>query len=214
MPIAARLPDDLPADLFQYVRFRVVADFLATDGVHAADVLLQEFKAIDLFGKNIRLAIAPETTAETEGTCQAILMVGDRRVDGQPFELSAQPEPTEKGQPGGHNSGAGGLLGGLGGESDEKPEAATTLGRLSLEAVSRGPHLAAVSYRRVIMDRLDESGPHPKVVEALADDRAVRPLLIQMWDGAISVGTNHPLFVLRTVLDTMKAVTLAERQSG
>ncbi len=132
-------------------------------------------------------------------------MVGDRRVDGQPFELSAQPKPTEKGQLGGLNSGAGGLLGGLGGESDEKPEAATTLGRLSLEAVSRGPHLAAVSYRRVIMDRLDESGPQPTVVEALADDRAVRPLLIQMWDGAIALGTNHPLFVLRTVLDTIKA---------
>ncbi len=27
-------PDDLPDDLFQHIRFRVVADFLATDGVH------------------------------------------------------------------------------------------------------------------------------------------------------------------------------------
>lgn len=195
-------PDDLPNDLFQHVRFRIVADLHGTDGVHATDVLQQEFKAIDLFGKNIRVAIAPQTTAATEATCHAILMVGDRRIDGQPFQLTAQPPKKQPG--GGPDLGAGGLFGGLGGESEEKPEA-VTLGRLSLEVVSRGPRLVNVGYRRVIMDRLDESGARARIVDALADDRSVRPLLIQMWDGAISIGTNHPLFVLRTVLDTMKA---------
>ena len=197
-------PDSLPDDIYQHVQFRIVADFHAKDGVHATDVLRQDFKAIDLFGKNIRVAIAPQTTAATEATCQAILLVGDRRVDGQPFQLTAQA--PKKSQPGGGPGlGAGDLFGGLAGESDEKPEAsAMTLGRLSLEAVSRGPHLAEVGYRRVIMDRLDESGASARIVEALADDRSVRPLLLQMWDGAVSIGTNHPLFVLRTVLDTLK----------
>lgn len=55
------------------------------------------------------------------------------------------------------------------------------------------------------MDRLDGSGPRSAIVAAFGDDRSVRPLLIQMWDGAICVGPIHPLFLLRTVLDTMKA---------
>ncbi len=204
-------PDDLPDDIFQHLRFRIVADFNATDGVHATDVLWQEFKAIDLFGKNIRVAVSPQTTAATEGTCQAILLVGDRRIDGEPFQLTAQPRETAKPR-GGLGLGGGGLSGGLGGESDEQPEPsptgagpAVTLGQLSLEVVSRGPHLPEVAYRRVIMDRLDESGARARIVEALADNGLVRPLLIQMWDGAISIGTNHPLYVLRIVLDTMKA---------
>jgi transglutaminase-like putative cysteine protease len=182
-------PDNLPDDVFQQVRFRIVADFLEAGSLHATDVLLQDFKAIDLFGKNVRVAISPQTTAATEETCQAIVVVGDRRIEGQPFQLSAQQEADPMG-------------GSLGGDSGDS---AVTLGRLSLEVVSRGPHLPEVTSRRVIMDRLDESGTPARIVGAFADDATVRPLLMQTWDGAVSIGTNHPLFVLRNVLDTMQA---------
>ena len=192
-------PDSLPGDLFQHVRFRLVADLHTADGVRATDVLQQEFKAVELFGKNIRVVIAPQTTSATEAACHAILMIGNRRIDSLPIQLSGQPPARQGG-----GADLGGLFGALGGESDEKPEA-VTLGRLSLEVVSRGPNLPGASSRRVIMDRLDGSGPDAAIVDAFADDRSVRPLLIQMWDGAISIGPIHPLFLLRTVLDTMKA---------
>jgi hypothetical protein len=181
-------PDDLPDDVFQHVRVRIVADFLDANGLHATDVLLQDFKAIDLFGKNVRVAISPQTTGATESTCQAIMLVGDRRIEGQPFQLNAHQEAD--------------AFSGLGTESEDS---AVTLGRLSLEVVTRGPHLPEVTSRRVIMDRLDESGTPAKIAGAFADDGSVRPLLMQTWDGAVSIGTNHPLFVLRNVLDTMKA---------
>lgn len=134
-------PDSLPGDLFQHVRFRLVADLHTADGVRATDVRQQEFTAIELFGKNIRVVIAPQATSATEATCHAILIVGDRRIGGVPIQLSGQP-------PAGQGSGAdlGGLFGALGGESDEKSALSQWDGcrsRSSVEDRSAGYQLSA-----------------------------------------------------------------------
>jgi transglutaminase-like putative cysteine protease len=198
-------PGQLPDDLFQHIRLRIFADLLAGNELGTVDVLSEEFRAVDLFGKNIRVAIAPRTTGANESSMQAILLVGDRRIEGQVFRLSGSPSATEAtGEPA---LPAGGwfdsMSGEAGGEDDTQDAALTVLGRLTFEAVSRGPKLRELGYRRVIMDRLDVSEAGIASLDALADDQSVRPLLIQAWDGAISFGASHPVYVLQTLLDTM-----------
>jgi hypothetical protein len=203
-------PDNLPGEVFQTIGFRVVADFLAGNEIQSTTVLSQEYKAADLFGKNIRVAIAPVTTASDESSIRAILLVGDQQVDGQEFQLSENQilASPPAGEP---DTGGGGMFGALSGATEDEGDTAsgsgndTRLARLSVEAVSSGPHLAEVSYRRVIMDRLDESQAGASRIAALADDNAVRAFMIQAWDGAVSLGASHPVYVLQTILDTMVA---------
>jgi transglutaminase-like putative cysteine protease len=148
-------PLQLPDDLFQHIRLRVVADLLTGSELSSVDVLSEEFRAVDLFAKNIRVAIAPRTTAANESSMQAILLVGDQRIEGEVFRLSGGPSATEAtGEPA---LPAGGWFDSMSGEEDTQGEALAVLGRLTFEAISRGPKLQELGYRRVIMDRLDVS---------------------------------------------------------
>jgi hypothetical protein len=99
-------------------------------------------------------------------------------------------------------------------EPEAKP--ATTAGgpvlaRLFLKVTSSGPHLADAQYQRVILDRLE--GSKPQIQPALADDKSVRALGVQAWDGAISMGSNSLLFVLGTRLATLKAQESMEEKA-
>jgi transglutaminase-like putative cysteine protease len=218
-------PDDLADTLFQHVRFRLVGEFLENGHLQSSELLSKEVKATDLFGKNVRLAVAPFTPKTNETRFQPLLLVGDDRTDGQAFRLSGQSsggeEKSDEGTSGadtGAAKAAGGLLGGLGGDEEAapapKPEpkvkpAATAggpvLARLFLEATSAGPHLSDAHYQRVILDRLEASGSKLQIQPALADDKVVRALLVQAWDGAISVGSNNLVYVLGAQLENLKA---------
>jgi hypothetical protein len=217
-------PDDLADPLFQHMRFRLVGEFLEKGQLQSTELLAKEMKTTDLFGKDIRLEVAPSTFQKDETRFQAMVMVGDNQTPGQPFGLSGQVSggegSTTEGTGGpdtGTAAAAGGMLGGLGGDEGatptpppqpKAPPKATAggpvLARLYWEVTSAGPHLADAHYQRVILDRLAASGPNPQIQPGLTDD-AVRRLLIQVWDGAIAVGSSTPLYGLSTQLATMEA---------
>jgi hypothetical protein len=83
-------PDALADPLFQSLRFRVVGEFLDNGSLETRELLSKEVKATDLFGKNLRLAIAPFTFKANETRFRAMLLVGDDRTVGQEFRLSGQ----------------------------------------------------------------------------------------------------------------------------
>jgi hypothetical protein len=89
--------------------------------------------------------------------------------------------------------------------TESRPIALKGLGRLVVEVTSRGPDLPDASYRRVVMDRLEPAADGFRIQPALAADDVVRSLLVQAWDGTVSVGTSHVAFVLRSILTTIKA---------
>jgi hypothetical protein len=226
-------PDSLGDALYQRVRFRLVGEFLEKGSLQSSELLSKEVKATDLFGKNLRLAIAPLTRKTSESRLQALLLVGDDRTDGQEFRLSGPSSGGEEksaegggGVDTGAGKAAGGLLGGLGGEEEEAPapkpepkaKAPATAGgpvlaRVSLEVTSAGPHLADAHYQRVILDRLEASGSKLQIQPALADDKVVRALLVQVWDGAISVGSNTLVYVLGAQLERLKAQESMEEKA-
>jgi hypothetical protein len=217
-------PDDLADPLFQHLRFRLVGEFIENGKLQSTELLAKEMKTTDLFGKDVRLEVAPSTFQKDETRFQAMVMVGNDQTPGQPFGLSGQVSggegSTTEGTGGpdtGTAAAAGGMLGGLGGDEGatptpppqpKAPPKATAggpvLARLYWEVTSAGPHLADAHYQRVILDRLAASGPNPQIQPGLTDD-AVRRLLIQVWDGAIAVGSSTPLFGLSTQLATMEA---------
>jgi len=222
-------PDSLDEPLFQHLRLRLVGEFLDKGSLQSRDLLSKEIKATDLFGKNMRLAIAPLTPKTDEERFQALLLVGDDRTESEEFLLSAQQSDGEERSSEsnsdtdtGAGKAAGGMLGGLGGDEGDapKPRAKTkssavpggpVLARLFLEVTSAGPHLVDARYERVILDRLD--GSNVQIQPALADDRVVRALLVQAWDGTISVGTNNPVYILGVQLQTWKAQESMEEKA-
>jgi hypothetical protein len=212
-------PDSLADQLFQRVRFRIVGDFLDNGRVQSTELLSQEYKATDLFSKNIRVGLGPLTPGADERRCEALLLVGDDRTTGREFRLSGQASDDQGAAGGGSpdigaSSGIGGLMGGLGGGEEKpapkkqptaRPAGGGALGRLYLEVTSSGPHLEDARYRRVIMDRLETVGATVRLQPALADDQAVRALMMQAWDGAVSVGSNNVAFMLAVQLEALKA---------
>ncbi len=224
-------PDAIADELNQSMRFRLVGEFLENGSVQSNELFSKVVKATDLFGKNVRLAIAPLTRKRSETRCQAVLLVGDDRTEGKEFRLSGQSSVAAEqssGEGGGVDTGAGkaagGLLGGLGGDEEQapppkpepKPQPTKTAGgpvlaRLFLEVTSTGPHLAEAHYQRVILDRLDAS--KTQIQPALADDKVVRPLLIQAWDGAVSLGSTSLVYVLNMQLKRLKDTQAIEQKA-
>lgn len=225
-------PESLAEPLFQHLRFRLVGEFLEKGSLQTTELLAKEFKATDLFGKNLRLAIGPRTRKTKETRFQAALYAGDDRTDSQEFRLSGQSSGGEEksaeaggGVDTGAGEAAGGLLGGLGGDEEApapapkpKPKAKPTataggpvLARLFLEVTSTGPHLEEAHYQRVILDRLD--GSKAQIEPALADGQVVRPLLMQAWDGAVSMGSTSLVYVLHTQLARMEGMQSVEQKA-
>lgn len=223
-------PDDLADRLFQHVRFRLVGEFLENGQLQSTELLAREMKTTDLFGKNIRLAVAPPAFQGNEQRFQPLLMVGDEQTGGQEFRMSGQVSGAEEnategtsGVDTGTGKAAGGLLGGLGGDEETTPpppppKPATVaaggpvLARLYWEVTSSGPHLADVHYQRIILDRLAHLGAKAQVQPALTDDR-VRSLLIQVWDGAIALGSSTPVYSLSAQMETLKAQESVEEKA-
>jgi len=221
-------PDALDEELFQHLHLRLVGEFLDDGSLQSRDLLSKDARVADLFGKNLRLAIAPFSPKTDEERFQALLLIGDERTEGEEFRLGGQATETgEQPSDGGGDNGAGkatgGMLGGLAGQEDEaaapkpksKPPSEASVGpalaRLYLEVTSAGPHLGEARYRRVILDRLESS--KAQILPALGDDNVVRSLLVQAWDGTISVGANSPVYVLGTQLDHYKAQESMEEKA-
>jgi hypothetical protein len=212
-------PEALPDTSFQRVRFRVVAEYLEGDHMTDAELVAQEVKAADLWGKKFRFALAPASESPDVNEFQTSFVLGDDVTAGKPLQLRSQDGEAEP--PAGDDLGGG--LGGIGGigesglkQEAKKPKGKSTggvLGRVYLEIVSTAPQLAAESYRRVLLDRLQPGQGTLHLDPAFADDRTIRPLLQQVWDGAISVGPAHPLYVFDTQLAAMRTLAPQEEKA-
>lgn len=212
--------EELPDNLFQRVRFRLVAEHLTDGRAASTELISQETKAADLWGKNFRFALAPQSDSPDVNEFQPSLVIGDETATGPSFQI----RPREGGDEPGGGDEAGNPLGGIGGvgssglqkQETKKPRAKPTggiLGRLYLEVLSRAPHLPESRYHRVIVDRLESHQGKLQVDPALADDRTIRPLLLQVWDGAVSVGPFHPLYVFQTHVAALKILAPLEEKA-
>jgi len=187
-------PDAAAEPLFQRVRLRVIAVHLDGGQTLETETLAHEFRAVDLWDKNLRFALMPKEARPGVNEFRATLVVGEDTYQGEPFQLRAAP-----GQEGDGPGGA--------------PVAGPVLGRVYLEALTSGPQLREARSRRVILDRLESQGGKPRLLAALRDDRAIRPLLVQIWDGAIAVGALHPVHVIRTWVASLEALEPFEEKA-
>lgn len=211
-------PDELADALYQQIAIRMVGEFLQGGQVTSKELLAKQLKAVDLIGKNLRLALGPEPPGRETKSFLPLLMVGDESTPGSVFQIQQQEsEEPESPAAGEEMPGAGGnAAGGLGGSEEEpakEPKKTQTkgratggvLGRLYVEVSSKAPHLPDAGYRRVILDRLEFRNGKTELQAGMQDVKGIRPLLIQVWDGALSVGPYHVLYALRTRLEAAKA---------
>lgn len=218
-------PDNVDEAKFQKVILRAVADYLQNGVISPREILHAEFKAPDLWGKNIRFAILPTSDAQNADEFQPQLNVNGNVTAGQSFRLKESADPAAA-DPGSHGSAAGDVgaavagigkhTGGLtenlgdtpGGRASEagtvSKTSASVLGRLYFEVETLGPHLAPSHSRRTILDRIRKSPDPPSIEEGMSDPRSLSALMIQIWDGSIAVGTVHPLFVAKSTLEWLQ----------
>ena len=222
-------PDGLPDELVQRIGIRIVGEFLKGGQVTSKELVSKEMKATDLLGKNIRLIVEPGSLSGDADLYQASLAVGDDSPERNVFQIrpregGEESSAAEKPSMGGQEGVGGGLLGGLGGgEEEEKPQkpqpqpkgnlTGEVLARLYVDFATKGPNLVDAISRRVILDRLEGKEGAFRLQAGMEDDRSLRALLMQVWDGTISVGTPHVLSVFQTQLETMKAQESMEEKA-
>ncbi len=195
-------PDSLPDELFQTVRFTVVAAYLDGDKLTQKNVLDATVRATDILGKPLRLVIAPETQNPAANDFKAQLLVNADTTDGDVFQLHTQSKSEDSGGGGGMFGGLGGLSGG-GSSPPKKTGKGPVLARLWLDVVESAPGQKPFKIRRIILDRLNGAG------DALADgqsDELARQLLVQIWDGAADAGAFAAPFVFRTQNNELAAI--------
>jgi len=222
-------PDGLPDELVQRIGIRIVAEFLKDGQVTSKELVSKEMKATDLLGKNIRLIVEPGSLSGDADLYQAGLVVGDDSPERKVFQIRPREggeggSAAEAPSTGGQEGVSGGLLGGLGGgEEEAKPQkpqpqpkgnlTGEVLARLYVDFATKGPNLVDAISRRVILDRLEGKEGAFRLQAGMEDDRSLRALLMQVWDGTISVGTPHVLSVFQTQLETMKAQESMEEKA-
>jgi hypothetical protein len=221
-------PESLPDEWFQTLEFQVVTEHLQGTSLERAEVLSYTVRASALFGANVRLAIMPRTATPDVNEFRATLIVGDETTEGRPFGLRGVSGGEEAGDAEssglGQNRTAGDLFGGaFGGGEEKKPAPASRpapkggsagppLARVALEVVSKSPDAPEARYRRVIADRAEPRDGGVQLQPALADDGAIRTLLLQVWDGTVGVGPTQPLYVFEAELAAMKAAESYEKK--
>jgi hypothetical protein len=189
----------------QTMTLRLVADYLEGGTIKSRNLLESEFNTIDLWGKNIRLAILPNAATEVANDFRATLSVGDDLAGQQVFQLRVTPVDKPSG-PQGNNSLWGGLVGGTTGAEAPNPEpTGAVLARIYLEVDVRGPLLEPSHSRRFILDRLASSGEAARLDPAMTGDDIAGALLTQVWDGAVGVGTIDPLYLAKTTIAWINA---------
>jgi hypothetical protein len=195
----------LDSTQLQTMTLRLVADYLKRGAITSRNLLESEFNAIDLWGKNIRLAILPDAAQGVANDFRATLSVGDDLAAQQVFQLRVTPVDKPSG-PQGNNGLWGGLVGGTAGAEAPNPEATgAVLARIYLEVDTGGPLSAPQRSRRVILDRLAASGGAAQLDPAMTGDDTAGALLTQVWDGAVAVGAIDPLFLAKATLAWINA---------
>src|SRR5208283_4722999 len=104
-------PDTTQGELFQKISFHISADYLQGGKLHSEEVLRGDFRAIDLFGKNIRLTLLPTDNSAKE--FEPTLSVDDQTITGQKIELAGESREAHTNSPPADSGG--GMLGGLAG---------------------------------------------------------------------------------------------------
>jgi hypothetical protein len=182
---------------FQQVTLRLVADYLNAGAKTSQTLFSSDFNAMDLWGKNIRLAVLPNEAKASPNTFHATLAVGDNTVAQQSFQLRVT-QSAKKDVPQAQGGLLGGIIGATGGTTGQPSASApvgAVLARLYLEFETRAPQLSPKQSRRIILDRLASNGGSLQIDPALAKDDVAGKLLVQIWDGAIAVGTIHPAYL-------------------
>lgn len=195
-------PNDLPAKLYQTLRFRLIAGYLQDGKLVPQTVLDKTVRAADILGKPLRLAISPKSDDGGASDFLAQLRVGDDTTNGEVFRLHL---PAEKAQ---SDDGGGGMLGGLAafGGGSAPPSPATKgapLARLVFVLTETAPGEAPFTVRRTVLDRLDGAGD---ALAANQPDVLARRLLVQIWDGAADAGAFAAPFVFRTQNNELAAI--------
>jgi len=194
-------PDDLPATLFSTVTLRLVAEHLDRGKIVSTDRLSVSAHAADLIGKDLRFSIGPAAGGLKKANAFIPhLLIGDEETVGDPVRLLKTADEKSD-----SSSSAGGLGGfGFGGgssaatKSEPAPDPnAPRLARVSLVMRWHSPGREDQTYRRIVLDRLSANTTTPQLMPAFADDAKVRPLLLQVWDGAASLGPLPLPFLLR-----------------
>jgi len=186
----------LPDEVFQTLSLKVVAESLKDGQLTRRELLTRDLRAADALPLGLRLAIVPAPGAPDSGNYLPLLMLGAEETDGTVFRLSGAPAaPKERPD-------VGGMLGGFGGGSPE-PAAPVVddpngpkLARLWVEVTFHTPGLPDETARRVFLDRVEPAGAGWQLVAALAEDEAVRGLLVQAWDAALDVGAPNPFAIM------------------
>ena len=200
--------DALPGELFHTVRLRLVEEAVVGSGLERRELVAHDARAADILGTGLRLAILPKTAPDAAGDYRPLVLVGDEMFEGTAFRLSgASVKPAA-------SAGPGGLLGGFGGggEPEGPPKPAKEdpnglrLARLWVEVVFHAPGLPDETVRRMIIDRVEPQNGGWRLIPALANDRVVRPLLIQVWDAVLDVGAPHPLALLQAQMTALKTI--------
>ena len=200
--------DALPGELFHTVSLRLVEEALVGSGLERRELVAHDARAAETLGTGLRLAILPKTAPDAAGDYRPLVLVGDEMFEGTTFRLSgASVEPAAP-------AGPGGLLGGFGGgggpEGAAKPAKedpnGLRLAQLWVEVVFHAPGLPDETVRRMIIDRVEPQSGGWRLNPALADDRVVRPLLIQTWDAVLDVGAPHPLALLQAQITALKTI--------
>jgi hypothetical protein len=203
--------DRVSEETAQKVEFTVTADYLKDGNIVADTVLSVVSRSSDLWDSVIRFTMYPNSTASARQPMIATeIRIGDKRVSGRPFGMERPATTNETphtapmqgfgfGLQQSFGGTASGLLGGksTGGLPDDKKTA--RLVRVRLGVTSKGPGLAPETWTRTVFDRLDRQGPHFALSGDLTADAAALPLLIQNWDGAVSFGAVHPVYLAKVV---------------
>ncbi|MGH8128143.1 MAG: hypothetical protein ACRETC_07210 [Gammaproteobacteria bacterium] len=195
-------PDSLPDELYQTVRFTVVAAYLDGGKLTQKNVLDATLRTVDILGKPLRLVIAPKTQNPAANDFQAQLLANADTTDGDVFQLHTESKPQKSGG-GGMFGGLGGLSGGGASPPPKKTGKGPVLSRLWLDVVESAPGEQTFKIRRIVLDRLNGVG---NALAAGQSDALARRLLVQIWDGAADAGAFAAPFVLRTQNDELASI--------
>lgn len=205
-------PNSLDSTHVQQMTIRLVADYLQGGTISSQNVLTADFNTMDLWGKNIRLAILPNESKPTPNEFHAKLTVSGDTAAEKTFQLRAT---GSKQNPQSTTSMFGALGGALAGSSDTGTAGAppgAVLARLYFELETRGPQLSPSVSRRMILDRLTSNSSDPQIDPSMAKDGIVASLVEQVWDGAIGFGTVHPVYLAKTTAAWIGSLETSENQ--
>jgi hypothetical protein len=201
--------NSLPDELYHTLTIAVVAEMLHGDQLEREELLSHEFRAADRLGRGLRVAVVPTSPAKNPGTYRPLIFAGGELITGSAFCLTGPPAAAS-------SSGAGGLLGGFGGGTPTEAKdvsandpGAPRLARLRIEVRFHAPDVDDETVSRVFFDRVEPKADRWRLIEALADDKLVRGLLVQAWDAALDVGAPHPLAIMTLEQDAITGLEKA-----